>query len=148
MNFQLLPQLAPFIVTLILCLGAPFVSAAQTLSDDTFNDIDWSHSLVLDQPGGSGFSTAQVATGGNPGPYQGGSYSFNVGGAVLLGHVFQAGGSYDPSSQGAINSLEMECDLSLFTATGGGTTIGARILVKQGENFYSGPFAVSTLGGG
>ena len=133
---------------LFSCLVVPSIAEAQTFSDATFNDTDWSHSIILDQPGGSTFSSGHVAGGGNPGPYQGGSYSFTAGGGLLLGHVFEAGGSYDPSLQGAITSVEMESDMVLFTATGGGGNIGDRILVKQGGDFFSGAFATSTLGGG
>jgi len=80
-------------------------AATTTFSDGTFNSADWlSPPLVFTTPGG-GAAATQVGSGGDPGQFQRIAQTVGPVGEILSVHL-KVGAMYDPSTQGAITSID------------------------------------------
>lgn len=115
-------------------------TVAQTISDGTFNDLDWTLITASSGNGGS-VSASQVATGGNPLKFRSVTDTVIAAGSIasivhgyhispLLSHSFQDGG--------AINSLDFSFDFK----TVAGTQVGVGVLIKQSGNFFLGGYTI------
>lgn len=127
-------KVAPLAVTLItfgsLAGGA---KAAVVISDQTFNDVDWSTTVTLTIGSGPTHTEQQVATGGNPGSYREYTHDFSGGsGTIFVFHGY-TGQTYTPSIQGAILSL----DYSEDSISPDNHLIGARTALLQDGVVYS-----------
>ena len=121
----------------VTLLFNPQTGIAITIFDGTFVDSNWTHTKVFDDTGGGAtFTTAQVASGGNPGAYQGGSHTWGPG-SIYVAHVYTGGGSYDPSIQGAISSLDFSHDFEV-SSTG---HVATALLLEQSGIFFIAPSA-------
>jgi hypothetical protein len=112
--------------------------AAQTVSDSTFLDANWTGTQFV--AGNGGTSTgAQVLAGGNPGPYRNVTDQLNAAPAggqtiVLSTHIY-APFTYDPAVSGAIGSLNYAEDAACTSGCfGDGQSTGPAL--AQGGNFY------------
>ena len=125
-------------VFLILAAVLPTCALAQTVSDGTFLDSDWTGTQFV--AGNGGTSTgAQVLSGGNPGSYRNVIDALNaapVGSQtiVLSTHIYTPF-TYTPSVTGAISSLNYAEDAACTAGCfGSGQSTGPALL--QGGNLY------------
>lgn len=126
MSFKLIPAV-------LLATGASSASAA-VFSDSIFLNSDWTHSILWSVGTVSLGPVGQVLTGGNPDEYQQGRHTAEFpGGALYDGHVFVVGGSYDPSTQGAIVTLDVSYD---YKDVAGVFTTQNGLLVNQGTRTF------------
>ncbi|RMF94797.1 MAG: PEP-CTERM sorting domain-containing protein [Candidatus Schekmanbacteria bacterium] len=111
-------------------------ASALVFYDSTFNDSDWS--LTIQTKAGGGTVTAmQVATGGNPGEFREIINSVNYGpGSSVFGYHIRNGADYDPSTEGAIGSIDYSEDSIMFTGFGDGEATGPA-LFQNGKYYYS-----------
>jgi hypothetical protein len=115
--------------------GADFI-----VQDGTFQDVDWSSSILLDTTPGANasFARTQVLTGGNPGAYQRTTLTWMATGGTSQG-VFVAqhrnGATYSPSSGGAITSINFSFDDILLSQSGGPEPFQALLLVQDGTYY-------------
>ena len=123
---------------LILAALIPTGALAQTVSDGTFLDTDWTGTQFV--AGNGGTSTgAQVLAGGNPGSYRNVIDALNaapVGSQtiVLSTHIYTPF-TYTPSVTGAIGSLNYAEDAACTAGCfGAGQSTGPALL--QGGNLY------------
>ena len=116
----------------------PTTALAQTVSDSTFLDTDWTGTQFLAGNGGSS-TGAQVISGGNPGSYRNVIDVLNaapVGSQtiVLSTHIYTPF-TYSPSGTGAIGSLNYAEDAACTAGCfGSGQSTGPAVL--QGGNLY------------
>jgi hypothetical protein len=108
------------------------------ISDGTFAPADWTHSILWSMPTATMGPMAQQPTGGNPGFYQSGQHH-TVGSFATIydGHLYTGGPSYDPSTQGAITSIDIQYDYIDLPPSIGGTQNG--ILISQSGHNYIRP---------
>lgn len=134
-------------VGVLCCAIASVSNASVVISDGIFNPADWSHSVLLSFPAASLGPMTQQLTGGNPAEYQRGRHvTQGPFASIYDGHEFVAGGSYNPSTQGAIASLDVSYDY--IDEVGFGTQNGLMIM-QGGRTFIhyvdsSGPFTAWT----
>jgi hypothetical protein len=140
-------RLVPGVAAILSCAalsGLPLVAEAApvTFADGTFTDADWVSSLqvINGPPGALSFSAAQSASGGNPGPYR---LNTRTWGGDNRGAVFnfKVAAVYDPSTQGAIGSIDFFQDVIGLSNASIPGTYGAGIAVLQGGQAY---FAAAT----
>lgn len=116
----------------------PTCVAAQTVSDSTFLDANWTGTQFVAGNGGASTGT-QVLVGGNPGPYRNVTDQLNaapVAGQtiVLSAHIYTPF-TYDPAVSGAIGSLTYAEDAACTSGCfGDGQSTGPALV--QGGNFY------------
>jgi len=110
--------------------------AATVFFDGTFNNADWNSTKIIDTAGDASFSSFQVGTGGNPGQFREVNQSLNEGriGVSHLCSMF----TYDPSTQGAITSIDVSYDLIEFAPLHGYEVVYG-ILLFQDKTYYVGP---------
>ena len=114
-------------------------SLAQTYSDTVFNNADWTVQQFLT----GSFSTAQVATGGNPDHFRRTEHSaLNTGQSIILMH-FKPSAVYDPKVSGAIQSIDFSFDLKFLGGSTGTSQVGYRLAVRQADALY---FSLPQLG--
>jgi hypothetical protein len=137
------------IVFSALVLLVPSHAAAQTVSDSTFLDANWTGTQFV--AGNGGTSTGiQVAAGGNPGSYRNVTDALNaapVGSQtiVLSTHIYTPF-TYDPSVAGAIGSLsyaeDAACTAGCFgqgQSTGPALTQGGNLYILSSSSVITGP---------
>jgi hypothetical protein len=108
------------------------------ISDGTFATGDWTHSILWSVPTATLGPMSQQSSGGNPGFYQQGHHeTIGAFATIYDGHLFTGGASYDPSTQGAITSIDIQYDYIDIVPPTGGTQNG--ILVSQGGHAYIRP---------
>jgi hypothetical protein len=125
----------------LFCVGGALLAwqtmaAAVTVSDNTFVNTDWTLTSFSSFNGGT-VSAAQVASGGNPGPYRNVIDTLNNGGApsVVLGVSIYSPFIYTPSVSGAINSVDYSEDAACTSGCfGSGQSTGPALL--QGGVIY------------
>ena len=123
-------------VMLLCAVASP--ALAQTVSDGTFLDADWSLTQATAGNGGSS-TAAQVATGGNPGSYRNVIDALNAAppgsNTTVLSTSIYTPFTYDPAVSGPIGTLsyseDAECTGGCF---GAGQSTGPA--VQQGGNLY------------
>ena len=120
------------VITLVAAiLLAPFsAGAAVIIADSTFNPAEWTVSVV-GGAGGATQSVLQVATGGNPGSYRQMAHNLPGPSSIVESHVFNAV-TYDPSTQGAIASIDYSEDRIELSPPFAGAAIGGYFLLQQG----------------
>lgn len=118
-----------------MCVLTALPAWAQTYSDATFNDADWSSAVLGCSTAGSAVTVRQDFSEGAAPPsrttvhqYQGG----NPG--VLVTHM-RRGASYTPSSQGAIASLSYSYDLRHYTGPSQWAVAYSPLIVQNGRQF-------------
>ena len=126
------------ITLLVLLLLTINVHADVTFTDSTFNDLDWTDLKVADStPGQNGtYSAQQVTAGGNPGAYRGFTHNWTGPGAIYVGHI-KSGAEYDPSVQGAIQSVSFSIDAAWFSTNSHNAVAFAPLIIQDG-NYYWG----------
>jgi hypothetical protein len=110
--------------------GAPV-----TFSDGTFADADWQ--LVIEPYGGGGTAVAShQSSGGNPGDFR---YITNTvngpAGSYFFGFHEKTTATYNPQTQGAIDSISYSEDSIMFSGYGEGQATGPA-LMQDGKIFY------------
>ncbi len=116
---------------LALAIGASS-ACGSVISDTDFVNSDWTHSTLWTTGTTSTGPIGQVLTGGNPDEYQQGRQTAYFG-ALVYGHLYVGGGTYDPGSQGAVAFLDVSYDY--IDLVGVGTQSG--LLIKQGNRFFT-----------
>ncbi|MFN0012693.1 MAG: hypothetical protein ACKVS8_13730 [Phycisphaerales bacterium] len=119
--------------------GAQAASSAAIvplLNDTGMPLANWS-AAAINTTGGFGFSVSNPAGGGNGGAYRGITHSSTAGfaqGTVIHTHAL----GWNPSTQGAITTLDMRVDVNCFN---GGTSaaVGFGLVVVQGGSVFFGP---------
>jgi hypothetical protein len=115
---------------------------ATIISDGTFNNTDWTATVLNHSGPPVSFSAVQVSSGGNPGEYRQLQQSYGGPGSLITGHIFH-GAQYDPATQGAISSVSYSFDLMLLNGGDSGT-VGYGSLLFQGGSYYLGGNSVLT----
>jgi hypothetical protein len=126
-----------------------------TYFDGVFNGADWALATVTNAAGvGSGGVGFQVPAGGNPNEYRRIQHSLIVGpplnGAIFTFHI-NINANYNPSTQGAITSIDYSEDSINFTpdtiVPGAGQAAG--LLIIQNGKYYrqQSPFFVMPYSG-
>jgi len=139
------------LMALIATVAAAPVRADVTFSDGTFNNADWQVSMLFQSYNGGSVTGSQVAAGGNPGTYRSINTSVNPLAAGtpysnVLGFNQRLGDTYDPSSQGAIGSLDFSIDFLNINVFGNGQ--GFELALSQnGSLFGLLPHNTLTVGG-
>jgi len=120
----------------VLCVGVSCINAATVFFDGTFNNADWNETKIVDTANNGSFSAFQMASGGNPGSFRETNQSLNQGllGVSHLRSTF----AYNPSTQGAITSIDVSYDLQEFAPLGGFEVVYG-ILAFQNNTYYIGP---------
>lgn len=113
-------------------------AAAQTVSDGTFLDANWSLTQFLAGNGGSS-TAAQVLAGGNPGAYRNVTDALNAAPpgsqTIVLSTSIYTPFTYNPAASGAIGSLNYSEDAACTSGCfGQGQSTGPALL--QGGNLY------------
>jgi hypothetical protein len=121
---------------MVLALSAP--AAAQTASDSTFLDTDWSL-MQFTTPTGGTSTGGQVLAGGNPGSFREITDALNGAGPglnnVVLSTSIYTPFTYNPAVSGAIASLAYSEDAACTSGCfGQGQSTGPA--VQQGANLY------------
>ena len=120
----------PLLVLLVLALvfgrSGRVIANTTTIADTTFNVSDWSSFSVIPAPGEAPaiINFNQVASGGNSGTYM----QLNVsqtstnsgGGSSVFGGIYSSALTWNPSTQGAISSLNFSFDWKGLSADGVG----------------------------
>ncbi len=124
------------LVIFILLFGITGSASALVFSDGTFNDTDWSLTIQTINAGGS-ISESQSLSGGNPGefrriintvnPY---SHSF------IAGFYLRSGADYDPSTDGAIGTIDYSEDSIMLEGQGQGEATSPA-LFQNGKYYYT-----------
>jgi hypothetical protein len=122
-----------------LALAALAVAAALparadvTIYDGTFAPADWSHAILWSRPFAMLGPMSQSLSGGNPGAYQAGQHTTNGSFAAIYDGHWYLPGTYNPGTQGAITSIDVQYDYIDFSP--GGTQNGVYVL-QGGRNFF------------
>lgn len=134
-----------FTLALIRCANA----ATVTFSDGTFLDAQWPTATIADTlVGGGTLNATQILAGGNPDAYRQVGMPGTVSGAMvfLVAHMFVPA-TWNPSIQGAINSLDWSYDITA-TDTGKGTSASpefASLLLQNGIYYLATTSITGTL---
>jgi hypothetical protein len=134
------------ILVALLCLARAAHAAPTVFHDETFTDADWTLVTFGFRSGGGamagGSVTAAQDASGNPGPSR--QVTDNVPAApsaseysTVFGAHFRTGLTYDPSTQGAIASLDYSEDAILVTGGGDGQATGCA-LRQNGQVYITG----------
>ncbi|HEY1685617.1 MAG TPA: dockerin type I repeat-containing protein [Tepidisphaeraceae bacterium] len=93
-----------------------------TISDGTFNDSDWTETVVTNtSPADWTYSVQQYTTGGNPDDFRGQTWTFNGNdsGSTLGTFDAYAAQPYNPATQGSIQYLNYNIDDYIADVMGG-----------------------------
>lgn len=131
----------PFSVAATLCLTVVSVAQADVIySDGTFTPSNWGLETFTANGAGGSVTTAQLASGGNPGQARSVTNTTGTGpGQTIYGlHRFGTTNStrYEPITQGAIASVDFSIDFAFLSGIGGqghGLALGA----KQGAVVFA-----------
>jgi hypothetical protein len=116
---------------LVVC--GPVSAGTVSFFDGTFDPASWTVTVLQ----GGSYSVTQIASGGDPGPYQqvvleSGPYYNDI--------EIMSGFAYTPSTQGAITSLTM----SLSAMDPGGPAQGDGLFIKQGSSWWMAGYGTTT----
>lgn len=117
---------------------------AQSISDGTFNNADWTLTTASSGNGGS-VSATQVDTGGNPLKFRSVTDTVIAAGSsasIVHGYHISPLMSYSFQNGGAIHSLDFSFDFKTVS----GAQVGVGLLIKQSGNFFLAGYAVVTGG--
>jgi hypothetical protein len=108
--------------------------ATVVISDQTFNTADWTVT-VRSASNGATQGATQVGSGGNPGSAREMTNTLPAFSAISVLQIFNAS-SYDPSTQGAIASIDYSEDRIVVSPPFGGAAIGALFVLQQGSGAW------------
>ena len=121
----------------VIWIGSP--AQAVVISDTEFVTTDWAEQIVFNaQPVLPVFSVGRSATGGNPDAYRTIQHVYTGPGSMAVGHRFTKT-SYDPSTQGAIATVDYNLD-TLFVSQMGLSlpgAVGFSSAIFQNNSWYS-----------
>lgn len=125
---------------LTLFVAAP-VLANTTFSDGTFKDPDWTSYTMFDTtPGSAAVATySQMLTGGAPDEYRSVTHTWEITGpgvSIGFGNL-RNGAGWNPSTQGAISSINYTFSAATFSAPYV-NAIAYGIAIRQGGVWYTG----------
>ncbi len=121
----------------LLCISCSINAQTVTINDTEFAAADWA-ATVTSSSGGATQSVSQPATGGNPGAYRHMTHVLPGNSNIVVVHQY-LGASYNPSLQGAIDSVDYTEDHIQFNPPFAGAAIGASPALKQAGVWYFGP---------
>ena len=121
-------------------LYSQVASADVTFSDGTFNPGDWPTIVSFGGTGGTS-GAGQHTSGGNPGQFYQVTLTTNpttaTTGAGVASFFNNSAFNYNPSLQGAINSVSFSLDLISLGGNGGAAF--ANLALEQNGHIYAGP---------
>ena len=139
-----------YLFALVILVICPTFSSAGiiTFSDDTFNGSDWGLTLIQFGPGGSATAT-QMFSGGNPGAYR--QVGMTVNATIPAGapdpnrahvHAFheRLGATYNPSTQGAVDTIDLSIDHNFLFGNAGAGGQGIVAALVQNSKIYATAF--------
>lgn len=121
----------------------PVQAAPVTFLDGTFNDTDWSASVIFENGPPVSFTAQQVSTAGNPDEYRRLQHSYGGPGNIITAHL-RDGALYDPGSQGAILNVVFSFDLILFDG-GASNAVAYGGTIFQNNAHYNGGYEITPL---
>jgi hypothetical protein len=128
---------------LILGCAAGLRADAVSISDQTLADSDWNETIVTNTvPAAWTTTVQQYADGGNPGSFRGQAWNWSPTDTSFLATVDAFNKTaYNPSSQGAIGSVDFNIDDYIADVKDGtnGRVIGFEPALVQGDSIYSAP---------
>jgi hypothetical protein len=126
------------IVTTLFSLSDVAEAVSVNFFDDTFNDSDWTLSSEL-QSGPNTFTVTpqQLSIGGDPDAYRQLSFTWGNGTGVFVYNLSNF--VYDPSTQGAIESIGFSYSVMGSSPASGGV-FGDGLLLEQDGSFFVGSF--------
>jgi hypothetical protein len=130
------PRNAMVLCACIICACSLRLYAGPvTFSDGTFANADWQ--LILEPYLGGGTQVAsQQSSGGTPGEYRRITNTVNgPAGSAIFGFHGKISATYDPQTQGAIDSISYSEDSIMFYGYGEGQATGPA-LMQDGKMFY------------
>lgn len=111
-------------------------NAAIILNDTQFNNADWSVVEMRDDGNNSTTSASQVLAGGNGGAYRHGVNRMGGPTVVRYAHMFNA--TYDPTADGAVDSIDWSYDATILSATNPSNgAVSTGILLEQNGVYYA-----------
>jgi hypothetical protein len=115
------------------------VNVMPVVFEDVFDDEEppetrWTK-IVAAATGGATDSLSNSASGGESGGFRYMEHRFPDAGHINVRH-FYTGGTYDPGTQGAIDSITYSEDRIQFDPPFSGAAIGTGFILEQGGNFY------------
>jgi hypothetical protein len=127
---------------LLIGLFIPHQAIAVTFSDPgTFATPQWSESIF----GGGDVVDTRENTGGNPDDFLR-IQTIPSGGTIVIGGYLNSAATYDPSTQGAIASIDLGIDVALFVGVTGFTDgQGFGTILEQNGQVFGNGFAVTGL---
>jgi hypothetical protein len=132
------------ILLLLSIVWSPAPAQAVVIGDSAFSTSDWSEDIIFNtMSGAANFAVAQQSSGGNSGSFRKTTHIYTGPGGMVLGHRMTSA-SYDPSTQGAIGTLDFGLD-GLFISQAGGSVpsaVGLVSFVFQNNSWYSAGFNV------
>ncbi len=116
-----------------LAFGGP--GSTVIISDATFNDSDWTLTTIADtNPGATTVSASQSLAGGNPGAYRDGQHDWGPGFITVAN--LKDNFAHDPSTQGAIESLDCNLDFNVFNVSLADGGVRISITLFQDGTYY------------
>lgn len=128
------------ILMAMLLATPPTVKAQTTFQDGTFNPADWSVSQVYTSGNGGSGSGAQMAGGGNPGSCWVTTHNMATNPARIALFHARAGATFNPATQGVINSINFSMDIRTISDPNGYGGQHAGLAVRQNSIVYVAPF--------
>ena len=133
--------IAATVMTALFLAAAPAKVQAALFTDNTFNNADWTSTVLLLGNGGS-VSAGQVGSGGNPGSYRSVTNSVNPAGAsasIVHGYHLSPLMTYSFLSSGAIASMDFSFDHSVA-----GFDVGVGLAIQQNGNVFYGGYTIAS----
>ena len=133
--------IAATVMTALFLAAAPAKVQAALFTDNTFNNADWTTTVLLLGNGGS-VSAGQVGSGGNPGSYRSVTNSVNPAGAsasIVHGYHLSPLMTYSFLSSGAIASMDFSFDYSIATFN---KQVGVGLAIEQNGNVFYGDYTI------
>ncbi len=140
------PRAASLLMVLVAALQFPIASTAFAdltfpFSDNTFNNGDWSLTILVNRGGGAVMTGSQNGSGGNPGAYRNVTDQLNAPPSgdytAIVGLHLMNGAVYTPSAQGAITSIDCSLDFEMYAPGFSGAQMGFGPALRQGGVAYS-----------
>lgn len=133
-----------WLAILLMTLALHPATEAQTYTDSTFNNSDWTSTVLPVSTAGTSSTSGKNTGSGNPAPSRITSHSFGPG-QIQVAHL-NATAFYDPAVQGAITSLSYAYDLIHYNPPTG-AAFGFSIIVFQNNTYYRSLPADAVLSG-
>ncbi len=134
---KLIPLVAFSALLLIPTLAFGGGAGIIIVTDEDFDDSDWASTKILDTTVGASatFTAGQITSGGNPDNYRETKHTYDFG-SISVAHLNSF--SHDPSTQGAIDSIDCSFDARHFNGPPG-QAVAVSITLFQSGTYYSAP---------